>query len=132
MDRGAWQATIHGVRKSQTWLSSWTHTSHLHMDISQAPQKRGLTQTAFGMFLPPPLCPLSGRSIRIQPPEPPCTCLSSNAHLVHSRPKQSSQMLSIPAHSALVQALLISNINCCIPVACILLEGRGFFYFLGF
>ena len=23
-DRGAWHAAIHGVRKSQTWLSNWT------------------------------------------------------------------------------------------------------------
>ena len=26
MDRGAWWATAHGVTKSQTWLSNWTHT----------------------------------------------------------------------------------------------------------
>ena len=25
MDRGAWQATVHGVAKSQTWLSARTH-----------------------------------------------------------------------------------------------------------
>ena len=24
MDRGAWQATVHGVTKHQTWLSNWT------------------------------------------------------------------------------------------------------------
>ena len=24
VDRGAWHAAIHGVRKSQTWLSNWT------------------------------------------------------------------------------------------------------------
>ena len=24
MDREAWRATIHGVAKSQTWLSDWT------------------------------------------------------------------------------------------------------------
>ena len=30
MDRGAWQATIHGVAKSQTQLSHWTHT-HMHV-----------------------------------------------------------------------------------------------------
>ena len=24
MDRGAWQATVHGVAKSQTWLSDFT------------------------------------------------------------------------------------------------------------
>ena len=29
MDRGAWQATVHGVAKSRTWLSDWscTHAS---------------------------------------------------------------------------------------------------------
>ena len=26
MDRGAWQATVHEVAKSQTWLSIWAHT----------------------------------------------------------------------------------------------------------
>ena len=26
MDRGAWWATVHGVAKSQTWLSDWAHT----------------------------------------------------------------------------------------------------------
>ena len=26
MDRGAWRATVHGVAKSQTWLSTHTHT----------------------------------------------------------------------------------------------------------
>ena len=26
MDRGGWQATVHGVAKSWTWLSDWTHT----------------------------------------------------------------------------------------------------------
>ena len=27
MDRGAWQATVHGVAKSWTWLSDWTHSN---------------------------------------------------------------------------------------------------------
>ena len=29
MDRGAWWATVHGVTKSQSWLSNWAHT-HTH------------------------------------------------------------------------------------------------------
>ena len=29
MDRGAWQTIVHGVTKSQTWPSNWTHT-HTH------------------------------------------------------------------------------------------------------
>ena len=33
MDRGAWQATVHGVEKSRTQLSNWSHThtqTHTH------------------------------------------------------------------------------------------------------
>ena len=28
MDKGAWQATVHGVTKSQTWLSDYAHTAN--------------------------------------------------------------------------------------------------------
>ena len=30
MDRGAWQAAVHGVAKSQTRLSDFTFTFHFH------------------------------------------------------------------------------------------------------
>ena len=30
MDRGAWLAAVHGVEKSQTWLSDFTFTFHFH------------------------------------------------------------------------------------------------------
>ena len=30
MDRGAWQAAVHGVAKSQTWLSDFIFTFHFH------------------------------------------------------------------------------------------------------
>ena len=34
MDWGAWLAAIHGVAKSQTWLSDWAHTqTHIHTYI---------------------------------------------------------------------------------------------------
>ena len=35
MDRGAWQATVHRVSKSQTWLK-WlsTHTCHLNLNVA--------------------------------------------------------------------------------------------------
>ena len=34
MDRGAWQATIHGVAKSQTQLSDWHfHISYIHVCV---------------------------------------------------------------------------------------------------
>ena len=31
MDRGAWQATVHGITKSQTWLGDWTQSTHTHI-----------------------------------------------------------------------------------------------------
>ena len=31
MDRGAWQATVHGVTKSRTRLSDFTFTFHFHV-----------------------------------------------------------------------------------------------------
>ena len=33
MDRGLWQATVHGVAKSQTQLNTHTHT-HTHIDCT--------------------------------------------------------------------------------------------------
>ena len=29
MDKGAWQATIQSITKSQTWLSNWAHSVHI-------------------------------------------------------------------------------------------------------
>ena len=29
MDRGAWQTTVHGIAKSQTWLCDYVHV-HVH------------------------------------------------------------------------------------------------------
>ena len=35
MDREAWQAAVHGVTKSRTWLSDWTELNeHLNLSIS--------------------------------------------------------------------------------------------------
>ena len=33
MDRGVWRATVHGVAKSQTWLSRCTDT-HMHTEVT--------------------------------------------------------------------------------------------------
>ena len=30
MDREVWHAAVHGVTKSQTWLSNWTELNHKH------------------------------------------------------------------------------------------------------
>ena len=38
LDRGAWRATVRGVTKSRTWLStadSHTHNTHTHVSIQQ-------------------------------------------------------------------------------------------------
>ena len=34
-DRGAWCAAVHGVAKSQTWLSDWTTTTRLLKELGQ-------------------------------------------------------------------------------------------------
>ena len=42
-DRGAWQATVHGVTKSQTWLSDWMRTIRPHKSVRlcQCPSRVG-------------------------------------------------------------------------------------------
>ena len=44
MDRGAWRATVHGVAKSQTWLSTYTNTVSrtVHTDLNKWIKKLGL------------------------------------------------------------------------------------------
>ena len=34
MDRGAWRATVHGVAKSQTWLSDWHLLACIHQVLN--------------------------------------------------------------------------------------------------
>ena len=40
MDRGAWQAKVHGVTKSQTWQRLSTTQQHKYTDLKVGPQKR--------------------------------------------------------------------------------------------
>ena len=35
MDREAWRAAVHGVAKSQTWLSDWTELNVMLINISK-------------------------------------------------------------------------------------------------
>ena len=42
MDRGAWQATVHGVAKSRTRLSDFTFTFFLKMLVFKVTHKYGL------------------------------------------------------------------------------------------
>ena len=44
MDREAWHAAIHGVTKSQTWLSDWTELNYLLMDFVLFPAFNYLTK----------------------------------------------------------------------------------------
>ena len=34
MNREAWNAAVHGVTKSQTWLSDWTELTWTELDIT--------------------------------------------------------------------------------------------------
>ena len=47
MDREAWRATIHGVAKSQTWLSDWTE---LNRAFQHSPVDCSETSCNFGVF----------------------------------------------------------------------------------
>ena len=49
MGRGAWQATVHGVAKSQTWLSNFTHTHTLLQVLS--PPNSSNVHRKFGRIL---------------------------------------------------------------------------------
>ena len=56
MDRGAWQATVHGIARSRTWLNDWIHArAHTHTH----------THSGYGIFTifmaahPKPPLPLS-------------------------------------------------------------------------
>ena len=33
-DRGTWQAAVHGIAKSQTWLRDWTTTEKVHVSFT--------------------------------------------------------------------------------------------------
>ena len=47
MDRGAWQATVHGITKSQTRLSTHTHPrAHTHTHTHTNPQGHPPLQTS--------------------------------------------------------------------------------------
>ena len=40
MDRGAWRAVVHGVAKSQTWLSNWAHTCMQYSQMDKKPESQ--------------------------------------------------------------------------------------------
>ena len=44
MDRGAWWTTVHGVAKSQIWLTDW-HTSLVKLSLIKIPNKKHSTSS---------------------------------------------------------------------------------------
>ena len=51
MDRGDWQATVHGITESQTWLSDWTTIcSHSFNTCQEPPVCHGLLIRRHGLF----------------------------------------------------------------------------------
>ena len=48
MDRGIWHAAAHGVAKSQTWLSTHTH-SHIHTSKDRRSRGSGPKHTQKGL-----------------------------------------------------------------------------------
>ena len=53
-DKEAWRATVHGVAKSQTWLSDWTTTTDKEADVGGSYSKFLLIVWLFFFPLPPP------------------------------------------------------------------------------
>ena len=45
VDRGAWRAAVHGVAKSQTWLSVHVHENNRNQNIQGLKRRRGKTQS---------------------------------------------------------------------------------------
>ena len=82
MDRGAWQATVHGVSKSQTWLNSRTHKHTYSYTHTHTPHILGgdlicLTGTGWGraektpqFHLPSPTSHCQAHSYLLQSLEP--------------------------------------------------------------
>ena len=53
MDGGAWWAAVHGVAKSQTWLSDFTFTFHFHaLEKEMAPHSSVLAWRTPGIGKP--------------------------------------------------------------------------------
>ena len=65
MDGGAWQAAVHGVAKSRTWLSDFTFTFHFHAsEKAVAPHSSILAWRIPGMGEPGGLPSLGSRRVR--------------------------------------------------------------------
>ena len=48
MDKEAWQATVHGVTKSQTWLSNWTELNwDMHGSLIKSLREKGLNKLIY-------------------------------------------------------------------------------------
>ena len=85
IDLEAWHATVHGVTKSQTWLSDWTiatiyikkkqKTLTLYYSVELTISSRWVLQVLEGLLLNWPwVCDLLENSIRVRL-EPFCLCL---------------------------------------------------------
>ena len=56
VDRGAWRVTVHGVAKSQTWLSNLAHRQHTHnrfifVYVIHVSKKMGSSQDYYNISL---------------------------------------------------------------------------------
>ena len=53
MDRGTWQATVHGVAKSQTWQNNWTSLQSPYAVILKPKKRKSVTASAsYPFYLP--------------------------------------------------------------------------------
>ena len=102
MDREAWHAAVHGVTKSQTWLSDWTGHSSIHIS----------TQFSFLIFFLSldvvPKIPQHGRK----------TCLSEfNSHWGNTREREAELSQTVdwktcPSLEKDIHILISGNCRC--------------------
>ena len=76
MDRGAWQATVHGVPKSQTWLSTHTHSTCLFSYILDTHRSTHIRSWSNSMKL----SPSSSTDDKLLPAWPSPSCKKEREH----------------------------------------------------
>ena len=112
MDREAWRASIHGVTKSQTWLSDWTELNWTELKVKLCVSVQFSSVTLLCLTLCNPMdCSLPGFPVQHQLLELAQTCVhrvSDAIQLSHPLSSPSPPDFNLFQH----QGLIIPNWSC--------------------